>query len=171
MPELKRFLVFSLTAGLLLLCGQPLLSQSIDYFIIGLTVNESPFVLKNAWTLSEGRDFFIAKKITFGYEFGLAHRYDNDPPEFLFKTFFNIKFPWVRFGKLGIYAGAGAGILESLKVKRLAVSADIQFSYQAILGLRFGAFNVENICLEFHFLQPTKEGYPSRLNVLTGVTF
>ncbi|MBN1273648.1 MAG: hypothetical protein JXB26_15380 [Candidatus Aminicenantes bacterium] len=171
MMRSKRWIILLTAAGIFLSFSSPLLPHSIDYFILGITVNECPFTLKNAWALSEGRDFFLTQKITFGYEIGLSHRYENDPPEFLFKTFFNMKFPWIHFGNLGVYAGGGAGLLESIRVNRLTVSADLQFSYQVIFGLRFGRPNTENICLELHFLQPTKPGYTSRLNILTGVTF
>lgn len=146
--------------------------QGDDSFLLfGFSLNSLPYSLSNSWLISQGGDFPLAGELRGGYEAGLAYKNFDDRAEYHLKTFFNTRYDVIRLEKMSFYIGAGAGLLQLMKVTRHQSRINLFIGYQGIIGAKIGQAGKDKLCLEIQFFKSAEKGRGLQINFLTGVRF
>ena len=166
----KRAIVFSL---LFFFSGSfALYCQGDESFLLfGFSLNSLPYSFSNSWLISQGGDYPIAGELKGGYEAGLAYKSFDDRAEYHLKTFLNTRYDVIRLKQMNFYIGAGAGLLQLMKVTRLQSSFNLFIGYQGIVGAKIGRAGKDKLCLEIQLFKSGAEGHGLQVNFLAGVRF
>lgn len=141
------------------------------FLLFGIRLIPSPGNLSDSWVITQGGDYNIVGNLTVGFETGMAYRIFEDVAEYHFKTFFNSKYYVASLGNTTFYLGAGAGLVELLKVTKLESNFSLFIGYQGIIGAKIGPPKKDKFSIEIQFFKSTEKGRELQILLLAGVRF